>query len=144
MNDLCVLAFLSGINWLISGSLGQRVENKADGWRETTHLCLGSCFLQYTSQMKVCTMVMLAHLSSQAYCWHSIYLLLFLFFRAAYVAFRGSQARGWIATAAADLYHSHSNLGSKLCLLPTPQLTTTPDPWPTEWVQGSNLRPRGC
>ena len=43
-----------------------------------------------------------------------------------------------------NLHHSHSNAGSQLCLQPTPQLTATPDPWPTERGQGSNLHPNGC
>ena len=54
-----------------------------------------------------------------------------------------SQARGLIRAAAAGLHHSHSNTGSELCLWPTPQLTATPDPWPTEWGQGLNQHPHG-
>ena len=49
-------------------------------------------------------------------------------FRAAPVAYGGSQARGPMGTSAAGLHHSHSHRGSKLCLRPTPQLTATPDP----------------
>ena len=40
----------------------------------------------------------------------------FLLFRAASVAHGGSQVRGLIGAVAAGLYHSHSNMGSKLCL----------------------------
>ena len=40
----------------------------------------------------------------------------------------GSQARGPIGAAAADLHHSHSNKGSEPRLRPTPQLMATPDP----------------
>jgi len=36
--------------------------------------------------------------------------------------------RGQTGAAAASLHHSHSNTISKLHLLPTPQLTATPDP----------------
>ena len=54
-------------------------------------------------------------------------LLLFLFlFRAAPVAYGGSQARGLIGATAAS--HSHSNTRLEPCLWPTPQLTATPDP----------------
>ena len=35
----------------------------------------------------------------------------------------------------ATLHHSHSNSGSEPNLRPTPQLTATPDPKPTEWGQ---------
>ena len=47
----------------------------------------------------------------------------FLFFRAAPVAYGGSQARALIRAAAAGLHHSHSNTGSEPHLRPTPQLT---------------------
>ena len=48
-------------------------------------------------------------------------------FRAAPAAYKGSQARGLIGAAAASLYHSQSNMGSKPHLRPTPQLTATQD-----------------
>ena len=51
-----------------------------------------------------------------------------LLFRVAPVAYRVSQARGQIGATAASLYHSHSNVGSKPCLQPTPQLMAMPDP----------------
>ena len=38
------------------------------------------------------------------------------------MAYGSSQARDWIGVAAAGLYHSYSNAGSKLHLQPTPQL----------------------
>ena len=44
------------------------------------------------------------------------------------MAYGGSQARGRIGAAAAGLHHSHSNLGSELCLRLTPQLMAMPDP----------------
>jgi len=47
--------------------------------------------------------------------------LFFCLFRAAPVAYRRSQSRGWIGAAAASLHHSHSNTGSKPHLWPTPQ-----------------------
>ena len=46
----------------------------------------------------------------------------FCLFRAAPVAYGGSQAKGQIRAAAADLRHSHSNAGSKPRLKPIPQL----------------------
>ena len=55
-------------------------------------------------------------------------LLLFCLFRAMLLACESFQARGQIGAAAATLHHSHSNLGSELHLLPTPELTATPDP----------------
>ena len=54
------------------------------------------------------------------------------------------QAKGQIVAIASSLHHSHSQAGSQLCLRPTPQLTATPDPQPTEQRgQGSNLHPHG-
>ena len=50
-----------------------------------------------------------------------------VFFRVELVAYGGSQARGLIGAIVASLHYSHSNVGSKLCLQPTPQLTATPD-----------------
>ena len=53
---------------------------------------------------------------------------IFVFSKAALAACGGSQARGLIGAVAACLHHSHSNVGSKLHLQPTPQLSATPDP----------------
>ena len=53
---------------------------------------------------------------------------LFAFPRAAPMAYGDSQARGRIGAVAASLHHSHSNMGSKSHLQPTPQLMTTLDP----------------
>ena len=50
------------------------------------------------------------------------------FFRAAPVAYGGSQARGLIGVAAASLRQSHSNARSEPRLQPTPQLLAMPDP----------------
>ena len=47
---------------------------------------------------------------------------------AAPVAYGGFQARGRIRAVATRLHQSHSNMGSKPCLQPIPQLTATPDP----------------
>ena len=56
------------------------------------------------------------------------YFFIFLLFRAEPAAYGGSQTRGPIGTVAAGLHHSHSNMGSKPPLRPTPQLTATVDP----------------
>ena len=49
-------------------------------------------------------------------------------FRAAPVAYGGSQVRGRMEATAAGLHHSHSNAGPEPCLWPTPQLTAVLDP----------------
>ena len=43
-------------------------------------------------------------------------------------AYGNSQARDRIRATAACLHHSHSNVGSELCLQPTPWLVAMPDP----------------
>ena len=50
------------------------------------------------------------------------------FFRVAPTACGSSQASGQIGVTAASLHHSHSNVGSELCLKATPQLLAMPDP----------------
>ena len=67
----------------------------------------------------------------------------FWLFRASFAAYGDSKAMGQIGAVTASLHHGHSNVGSKLHLGSTPQLRATPDPWPTEWGQGSNLQPYG-
>ena len=69
------------------------------------------------------------------------FVFVFCLFRAAPVAYGGSQARGWIGAVATSL--CHSNTGSEPHLQPIPQLTVVPDPQPTEQGQGSNLCPHG-
>ena len=54
-----------------------------------------------------------------------LFFCFFCFFRATPSAYGGSQARGQIWAVAAGLHHSHSNMGSKPRLRPTPQLTAT-------------------
>ena len=58
-------------------------------------------------------------------------------------AYGSSLARGHIR-AAAGLHHGHSHAGSEPHLWPTPQLTATLDPYPTEQGQGWNPHPHGC
>ena len=71
------------------------------------------------------------------------FILSFCFSRAAPAAYGGSQARGLIGALATGLRQSHRNAGSEPSLQPTPQLTATPDPQPTEQGQGSNPQPHG-
>ena len=56
------------------------------------------------------------------------FLFLFCLFRAAPMAYGGSQARGYIGAIAAGLRHSHSNAKSNPWLQPTPRLTAIADP----------------
>ena len=51
---------------------------------------------------------------------HSPLFIYFLLFRATSGAYGTSQARNRIGASAADYSHSHSNMGSGLCLPPTP------------------------
>ena len=60
-----------------------------------------------------------------------IYFYLFVFSRAAPVAYEGSRARGLIRAVAAGLRQSHSNVESQPCLECTPQLRATLNPQPT-------------
>ena len=90
--------------------------------------------------------VSLGMTTQQAHRIWSEYKCLFLclcFFRAAPTAYGGSQARGRIRAVAADVHHGHSNVTFEMRLRPTPWLTATPDPRPTDRGQGSNPRPRG-
>ena len=57
-----------------------------------------------------------------------LFICLFAFSRAAPEAYGGPQARGQIGAVATGLRQSHSNVGSKPSLQPTPQLMATPDP----------------
>ena len=66
-----------------------------------------------------------------------------LFLWAAPMTYGGSQARGRIRAVAPGLRQSHSNAESEPRLQPTPQLTATADPQPTEQGQGWNLKPHG-
>ena len=68
---------------------------------------------------------------------------LFAFSRAALEAYGGSQARGPNGAVAAGPCQSHSSARSEPRLQPTPQLTATPGPEPTEQGQGPNPQPHG-
>ena len=57
-----------------------------------------------------------------------IYLFIYLAFTAAPRAYGSSQAGGQIGAIMDSLHHSYSNVGSKLCLRPTPQLGNAGSP----------------
>ena len=61
-------------------------------------------------------------------CNRFFFFLVFCLFRAAPMAYGGSQARGQIGAVPNGLCHSHSNAGSEPHLRPTPQLMAMPDP----------------
>ena len=76
---------------------------------------------------------------------HYCFLFVCLLFGAPnFMAYRNSQARGWVRAIAAGLCYSHSNVGSEPHLRPTPQVKAMLDPRTTEWGQGSKLHPHGC
>ena len=64
---------------------------------------------------------------SNCFFWFFLFLS-FCLFRAVPAAYGGSQARDPIGAVAAGHGHSHSNVGSKPHLRPTPQLTAMLDP----------------
>ena len=68
---------------------------------------------------------------------------LFVISWAAPSTYGGSQARCRVGAVATGLRQNHSNAGSEPCLQPTPQLTATPGPQPTEQGQGPNRQPLG-
>ena len=74
--------------------------------------------------------------------WFFFFLFLFAF-RVTSAVYEISQARAWIRATAACLHHSHNNVGANMCLQPTLHHEATPDPWPTEQGQVSNLHPHG-
>ena len=65
-------------------------------------------------------------------CVLSFFLFFFSYFFGPTTAYEISQARGRITAIAASLRHNHTNVGSKPCLQPTPQLMATPDLQPSE------------
>jgi len=84
---------------------------------------------------KIYTEYLYTHYRSSAISISFLFLFFFFFFFflfaiswAAPSAYGGSQARGHIGAVATSLRQSHSSVGSKLRLQPTPQLTATPDP----------------
>jgi len=96
-------------------------------FRSSAHFSTGLFVFVLLSCMSCLCILEIKHLSVESCAKifsHSVGCL----FRAAHAAYRSSQARGRIRAVAADLYHSHSNSGSELCLQPTPQLKAMPAP----------------
>ena len=92
----------------------------------------------------VCTPMCFLKWERKARRWRYLFIYWsFCLFRATPEAQVGSQARSRIGAIAAGLCHSHATR-SEWSLRPTPQLTATLDPYPTEQGQGSDLRPHGC
>ena len=58
----------------------------------------------------------------------ALFLFVCLLFRAALMAYGGSQPRGTIRAIAASLRDSYSIARSELCLQPIPQFIAMPDP----------------
>ena len=103
--------------------------------------CLSCSIILKTRRNDICKLLqfLLRFLLSLVICiwWKSLtsnfllfhpFFFSFFLFRAAPVAYGGSQARGQIGVVAASLCHTHSNTGSEVHLWPTPQLTPMPDP----------------
>ena len=65
------------------------------------------------------------------------------YLRATPGVYGGSQARDPIGAVATGLHHGYSNVPSKPCLQPIPQLTATPDPQSTEQGKGWDPHPHG-
>ena len=106
------------------------------------HWCPGNPFLKFSSWGMPLDLMPYSLISPCIFCL-SGFADFFFFFRATPAAHGGSQARGRIRAAAAGLQLRHSNTRFEPCLQPTPELTATPDPLPTEWGQGLNLKPHG-
>ena len=70
---------------------------------------------------------------------YAFFFFFFLFlFSIAPMAYGSSQARDWIQAAATVLRHSHSKVGSKPHLGPTPKLAATLNLSLTHWVEPGN------
>ena len=108
--------FLSLVNWALS----------------LLNLCGGLETMLKLKKKKKYIAQCLAHRNcstrSMCFIYVFVHLLTYCLFKARFKAHGSSQARGWTGAVAADLHHSHSNLGSGLHLWPTPQLTAMLDP----------------
>ena len=97
-------------------------------WKDTWYLgiiSLPPLPLYVNNVKKSCPREWIFHLLSF---FLATFLFLFFWGGGAPTAYRSSQARDWIRTAATGPCHSYSNAGSELCLQPTSQLMATPDP----------------
>ena len=118
---------------------------KGQGKAETcikTQPKIDRCILRFFYSIAKCSMEKMAPFfqdsGSGGILWFWLaffFVLLVLLFRATLIACGCSRPRGQIGAAAAGLRHSHSNEGSESHMWPTPQLTATLDPWPTEWAR---------
>ena len=155
-SDLGVLFLIEPeIVWIKPSGLGKRmcVPSSIQGrWLMRTdrvaQSSLMTCVGKEPGKDCVCVYVELNHCcipETNTTVWVSstpITFFLFFLLRAALLAYGRSQARGWIRATSVSLRHSHSNAESEPRLRPTPQLTATLDPQPTEQGRGSN--PQCC
>ena len=118
--------FLTSFSWCLS-SLRSRINSDFSLFR-----------IQFCSWTTIFTTI------CPDFCYFTFFFFFFfLLFRAASMACGNFQARGWIRTKAASLYHTNSNAGSKPCLWSTPQLRAMLDPLLTEQHQGPNRHLQG-
>ena len=108
---------LSSVCDLRHSSRQHRILNPLSEARDRTHN------LMVTSQICFCCAIM-----GNLFYVFNFYFFCLMLFRAALVAYGGSQARGLIGAVATSLPQSHSNAGSKPRLQPTPVLTAILDP----------------
>ena len=128
--------------WAV-GSLLMELDRQRVLWMGAvcdTHIPTPTSFCQPGSRICLLGFMFLKH---PHFCPYSHLALGFFFFSATPVAHESSQARGQIGAAATGPPHSHSNAGSEPHPWPTPQVTATLDPQPTERGQGLNSRLHG-
>ena len=104
---------------------GKRNEKRGSGWKKLRNLKKKKKTLLFF--IMKCLLYLCCFYLKVYFIYLFIYLFIFLF-RTTAVGYGRSQARGQIGAVAASLHHSHSNMGSKPNLWPTPQLIATPDP----------------
>ena len=92
--------------------------------------CFSSVFAYYLCDFMIQDTLLLLSLVnvSVVFCYWGFFFVYLFVFRAAPMAYGGSQARGHIGATAASLFHSHRKARSEPCLQPTPQLMAMPDP----------------
>ena len=96
----------------------------------------------FLNESEICRMMLRQKILTLCVC-VCVYIFFFVFSRAAPIPCGGSQARGPIGAVTTRIQHSHSKVGYKRHLQPTPQLTAMLEPQPTEQGQGSNPQPHG-